>query len=317
MINPLVVITGASGFVGRALVPILERNGWRVIGAVRDGSAKLPFDTFATGSIEAYEEWPARLQGAEAVIHLAGLAHDLNGRYSASDYDRVNNIGTSTLAESCVKAGVPKLVFVSTIKVFGEPPFDHALRSDDPVNPESPYAHSKAAAEKALLKIGAAKNLHVSIVRPPLVYGPGVKGNFLRLMELVARGTPLPFGMVTNRRSMVSTWNLCDLIQILVSSVSPPGRIWMVSDSEDLSTPELILHVGRGMDREARLYPVPMPLLRAGAYLLGKRSEFERLCMSLQVDATETTRALQWQPKLSVAEGLNRTTAWYRALKGL
>jgi nucleoside-diphosphate-sugar epimerase len=161
------------------------------------------------------------------------------------------------------------------------------------------------------------ENLHVSIVRPPLVYGPGVKGNFLRLMDLVARGIPLPLGMVTNRRSMVSTWNLCDLIRILASSAALPVRIWMASDGEDLSTPELISEVGKAMDREARLFRFPVPLLHAAAFALGKRAEFERLCTSLRVDITETRRTLHWHPTLSVAEGLQRTAAWYRVFKGL
>jgi nucleoside-diphosphate-sugar epimerase len=200
--------------------------------------------------------------------------------------------------------------------VNGEGGSGAAYTSGDAPHPRDPYGQSKWQAEQRLAAIAAAGSMESVIVRPPLVYGPGVRANFLRLMSWVDRQWPIPLGSVRNERSLVSVWNLCDLLLRALEHADAAGHTWMVSDGRDLSTPDLIRHIGAAMNKRARLWPVPVTVLRAGAALSGRGAEVERLCGSLTVDIAPTRRCLQWSPPMSVEEGLALTARWYYGRDG-
>jgi UDP-glucose 4-epimerase len=283
-----ILVTGATGFIGRALCDHLERKGYQVRAARR---AELPLDIATT-------DWASALAGVDGIVHLAGIAHAGHitdpGPYRATNLD-----GTARLVKAASQAGVRRFVFVSSIKA-----------SDTSVTWETdPYGMSKREAERVVLTSG----MESVVVRPPLVYGPGVKANFLRLMRWVDRKVPLPFGAVRNRRSLVNVWNLCDLLELSLRHPAAPGRVWMASDGEDLSTPELIRHIARAMQRPARLVHVPLGALQVLGALTGKSGEVERLCGSLEADIKPTREVLGWSPPLTVDEGLARTVEWYQS----
>jgi nucleoside-diphosphate-sugar epimerase len=206
---------------------------------------------------------------------------------------------------------VRRFVYLSSVKVNGERAIGRPFRSEDEPRPEGAYAESKWAGETQLAAVADTSAMETAVVRSPLVYGPHVRANFLRLLTLIGRQIPLPFARVRNSRSLVSVWNLCDLIERLLRDAIPAHAVFMVSDGEDLSTPELLRRLGAAMDRPARLLPVPLAVLRSLAALAGRREEFERLCESLTVDISRTRSDLQWTPPLSVNEGLARTAQWY------
>jgi nucleoside-diphosphate-sugar epimerase len=208
---------------------------------------------------------------------------------------------------------VRRLLYVSSVKVNGEGPTARPYTAQDEPHPEDVYGSSKWLAEKLLLEATAASQLEAAIVRPPLVYGPGVRANFLRLLHWVDSGWPMPLGSVDNRRSLVGVWNLCDLLIRLLTHPAAPGRVWMVSDGDDRSTPDLIREIARAMGRRARLFPAPLALLQAAANFTGRAAELRRLCGSLQVDIAQTRRELAWAPPVAATEGLARTVRWYLA----
>lgn len=268
------------------------------------------------GDIGTHTDWTRALAGVDCVVHCAARAHRLGDREEAP-YLEVNAFGTERLVRASVRAAVRRFVLLSSIKVNGEGERGSApLRGDDAPAPEGAYARSKWLAEQAMLEAGAQSTLETVIVRAPLIYGPQVRGNFLRLLHLVDRELPLPFGCIRNRRSLVSVWNLCDLIVRSLGDGVPRNRTYLVCDGEDLSTPELVRRLGALLERRVRLLSVPVGLLRAGGALAGRRAEVERLCDSLRVDAKPARRELAWQPPVSVDEGLRRTAFWYRAASG-
>ena len=270
-----VFVTGATGFIGRALCAESQLQ-------VTTG------DLRQTG-------WEDRLRGNEVVVHLAGVAH---ARASDALYEEVNVRATRQLAEAAVRAGVRRMVFISSIKVNGEAtPIDHPFRAGDTPNPQDEYGRSKWRAEQELARVGG---LEVVVVRPPLVYGPGVRANFRRLLQLVDSGIPLPFGSVRNRRSFVFVGNLVALVRCCVEHRAAAGKTFLAADGEDLSTPELVRRMATALGRKARLAPFPPFLLPS------------KLAGSLLVDASEARNLLQWQPPYSVDEGLTRTAAGYR-----
>ena len=311
----MIVVTGGNGFVGRRLCAELATRGRPVRAAVRE-RREPDTQAFPVGDIHADTDWEAALAGAEAVIHCAARVHVM--QESAADplkaFRAVNVEGTRRLAEVAAEVGVRRLVFLSSIKVNGEATAPGApFRASDSPRPSDAYAVSKWEAEQALHEIAARTGLEVVLVRPPLVYGPGVRANFERLMRLVARGAPIPLGSVDNRRSMVALDNLVDLLIRCVDHPAAAGQTFLVSDRRDLSTPEWIRMLAAAMGRPARLLPIPPALLRLGGRLAGRRAEVERLIGSLQLDIEPTCETLEWSPPVSVEEGLSRTVAGFRA----
>jgi UDP-N-acetyl-alpha-D-quinovosamine dehydrogenase len=309
-----VLVTGASGFVGRALCQALSQSGHEVRAALRtdNSQARHAAGQVVVGDICSSTDWTAALRGVEAVVHLAARVHQFGNTSGVSDlYMQTNVHGTRRLALAAARAGVRRLVFLSTVKVNGEDSGPHAFTAQDVPNPQDPYSTSKLLAEQALREVAWETGLEVVVVRPALVYGPGVRANFLRLMQWVDRGLPLPLGRVANRRSLVSLWNLCDLLVHVLQSASAPGRTWMVSDGEDLSTPQLIRRIGAAMGRTVTFLPVPVGVFVALAGAVGRRAEAARLCGSLVVDSSATCRELQWAPPLCLDDGIARTVEWY------
>ena len=306
-----ILVTGANGFVGKALCRNAVAAGLRVRGAVRDtGAVCKGVESITSLSLDKKTEWTRALVDCRAVIHAAARVHIMTDDSSdpLSEFRRVNVEGSLHLARQAANAGVRRFVFVSSVKVNGEgttgrKPF---TISDMPA-PQDPYGISKAEAEDGLRQIAADTGMEVVIVRPPLVYGPGVKANFAALMRWLQRGIPLPLGAVTqNRRSFVALDNLVDLLITCIDHPAATNQTFLVSDDEDLSTTALLQRMGRAMGKPARLLPVPAAWLRGGAALLGKADVAQRLLGSLQVDITHTRDMLGWAPPISVDEGLRR-----------
>ena len=320
MDNLNVLVTGASGFVGRALCAALLAKGNAFRAAVRSPNLILPSDNsdvFAVGEVGAQTDWTAALAGMNCVIHCAARAHVMHETEvdALQAYLEVNLAGTQCLAEQAADLGVQRLVFLSSIKVNGEstdglPRFAH----DDEVNPEDPYAVSKWKAEQALWEVSAKSSLEVVVVRPPLIYGAGVKGNLMRLLRWVARGVPLPLEAVDNQRSLLGILNLVDFLLRCAEHPAAVGQTFLPSDGKDLSTPQLIQLMAEGMQLPARLLPVPVALLQAGSLLLGKRRRIDRLLSSLQVDGRHAQAQLGWTPPVSVEDGVREMARWYAGL---
>lgn len=307
-----VLVTGATGFVGRALVRRLSASpDYGVVAATRRGS-ELPegVASFRIDDVGSDTDWSAPLAGCDVVVHLAARVHQTaESADSALDlYREVNTYGTVTLARQAADLGVRRFVFVSTIKVNGEETVpDRPFTADDPPAPLDPYGRSKAEAEAALLELAATSGMDVVIVRPPLVYGPGARANFLALTQWLARGVPLPLGAVRdNRRTLLALDNLIDLIERCIDHSAAANQIFLAGDGEDLSTAELLRRTAEAMQVRARLVNVPVSVLRAGGTILGRSAMVQRLCGSLQADISKTRRALDWQPPVGVDEGLRR-----------
>jgi len=307
-----VLVTGANGFIGRALCDVLAASGRRVRQAVRMPVPSLP-DAMAVGDIGADTDWRTALEGVSGVVHLAARTHVL--RETATDplteYRKINVSATERLARSAAAGGVRRLVFVSSVKVNGEHTEERPFTEDGAPRPEDAYGVSKWEAEQALSRIAAETGLEVVVLRPPLVYGPGVKGNFLRLINLVARGVPLPLGAVDNRRSFIYSGNLTGAIATALDASQAAGRTYLVSDGEDVSTPDLVRGLARALGVKPRLLSLPLAALGLGATLAGKRAEFARLTGSLQVDSSRIRRELGWRPSFALTQGLELTAKWY------
>lgn len=310
--SELFAVTGAAGFVGRAVVATLRSRGLSVRPLVRSAAAG---DAIPVGEIGPDTDWSRALDGVTHVIHAAARAHIMKD--DAADplavFRQVNVEGTRRLAEEAAARGVRRLVFISSIKVNGERtrPGQRFTASDRPA-PEDPYGLSKWEAEQVLAGISARTGLEGVVVRPPLVYGPGVKGNFARLIRWVKAGVPLPFASVCNQRSLVSLDNLVDLLHRCAVHPAAAGRVFLAADGEDLSTPELIRRMAQALNRPARLFPVPPRCMRAAAKLAGREGEVERLINSLQVDIGPTCEGLGWKPLEDVDAGLAKTV-WQSA----
>ncbi len=314
-----VLVTGATGFVGSVLCDALARSGYIVRAALRDAARKPAgaAEQVVIGDLGMNNSWQAALADVDAVIHTAARAHVLGDPHeNAGLYMQANAAATGKLAVQSAQAGIRRFIFLSSIKVNGEGTSLHAIRSTDHPQPTEAYGRSKWQGEKNALAAAAGTAMGVAIVRSPLVYGPGVKANFLRMLRWVDKEWPLPLGAVDNKRSLVSVWNLCDLMLRLLGDSVPAGRIWLVSDGEDLSTPQLIRRLAAAMDRRARLLPVPVSVLKTLGGWLGCRAQIDRLCGSLVVDIEQTRDELNWSPPESVEEGLRRTVRWYLSMGG-
>jgi len=301
-----ILVTGASGFVGGPTCRRLLAAGHHVVAAVRRDDAFLPMDVEArrVAELGPDTDWRAALKGCDAVIHLAARAHVM--RDKAADrlalFRRINRDGAIRLAEQAAAAGIGRFVFVSTIKVNGEAtPADKPFHADDAPAPVDPYGIAKAEAEAELAGIATRTGMSLAIIRPPVVHGPGAKGNLAALLKIIEMGVPLPLGAIDNRRSLVSVENLADALAFLVSH--PAQGRFLVRDGEDISTPELIRRLADGLGRQAMLPPIPLWLLRLVLTPLGKRAALDRLTGSLVVDDSPL-RALGWVPPQILADGL-------------
>ena len=301
-----VAVTGATGFVGRALCSALESRGHSVLRFSRRGDTQAQ----PTGDIDSNTNWRARLSGVDSVVHLAARVHVLQDNVGdpLGAYMRTNYDATVRLAKDAAAVGVRRLVFVSSIKVNGENTRAGGVyHAYDVPAPEGGYAQSKHAAEQALAEISAESGLEVVVIRPPLIYGPGVKANFARLMRWVEKGIPLPLGAIDNRRSMLALPNLVDLIIHCLYIQSAAGHTFLASDGQDVSTPELIRMMAAALGRPARLWSVPPGVLQWTARAAGRSEEIERLIGSLQVDSQPTRDLLDWKPPVSVMQGIRQT----------
>ena len=307
----VVVVTGAGGFIGLPLCALLVRAGAEVRAAVRRESAVLAdlggrLRQVTVGDLAKAADWSAALRGAEAVVHLAARAHAL-GTSSQADKDRyreTNIDATLRLADAAARARVRRIVFVSSAKAG----------TDD--GDRDPYSWSKTEAERLLGEASRQLGIECVIVRPPLVYGPRVRANFLRLMRLVDSGVPLPLAGVANRRSLLFVGNLADALSTCIHHPMAAGQTFSVSDGEDVSTPELVRRIARALGRPARMFPVPAVLLRLVGGLAGQRQAIDRLTCDLTVDSSPIMAALDWRPPFSMEQGLAETAAWYRAHAG-
>jgi nucleoside-diphosphate-sugar epimerase len=304
------LITGAAGFVGEALVARLsDPTRYSVTGSVRHRSRALPesVEQIVLGDLSPDTDWSQTLQGRDTVVHLAARAHVMRGGAGQlAAFRRANVECTLNLARQAVACGVRRFVFVSSIGVNGTATGSAPYRESDSPHPSEPYAVSKLEAEDALRVLSNNTDMELVIIRPPLVYGPRAPGNFGRLTRLVRRGIPLPFGAVQNRRSLVGLQNLVDFIVTCMEHPSAANETFIVSDGEDLSTPDLIRRLARAMGRPSWQIPVPSAVLMAGAALVGRREMAQRLIGSLQVDISKARRILGWVPPVSVDEGLRR-----------
>ncbi len=307
-----IFLTGANGFVGRALLQRLLDDGQAVTAAVRSAGAvtedrAMPFIYTALGDAC---DWQGGLAGCDAVVHAAARVHVMNDPEAdpLAAFRSVNVDGTLALARAAVEAGVRRFVFISSIKVNGEGTSPgQPYRAEDVPAPKDPYGISKLEAEEALLALARESGLEVVIIRPVLVYGAGVKANFRAMMHWVNRGVPLPLGRLDNRRSLVALDNLVDLVSLCIAHPAASGQVFLVSDGEDLSTTALLQRMAAALGRSSRLLPVPAVALRLGARLVGRPGIAERLCGSLQVDITKTRDLLGWTPPVSVDEALSKT----------
>ena len=311
MKSELCLVTGAKGFIGRSLCLALVHLDRQVVATVR---CDLPewakeMSGFRISTMNADTDWGLGLQGCYSVIHCAARVHVMKDKVAdpLNAYREVNVGGTLNLARQAAAAGVKRFVFISSVKVNGESTEpEHAFTEADLSSPQDAYGQSKHEAEVGLREIARTTGMQVVIIRPTLVYGKGARGNFKSLIKLVARGLPLPLGSIHNLRSFVGIDNLVDFIVTCLEHPAAANETFMVSDGEDLSTPDLTRRMAHAMNRPARLLPVPVWALKAGALLLGKSDAVQRLCGNLQVDISKARSLLGWVQPVSVEEGLRR-----------
>lgn len=311
-----VFVTGASGFIGTAVLNRLSADPCTQVLAHVRREVSLPENvrpvvSASSGSLPD----PEVLQGVTSVVHCAARVHVMNElcEDSLHEFRAINVQDTLSLARAAAKAGVKRFIFLSSIKVNGEStkPGRPFTAADEPA-PTDAYGISKMEAEQGLQSISRATGMELTIIRPVLVYGPGVKANFRKLMGWLGKGVPLPLGCVGNRRSLVAVDNLVDLVMRCLEHPAAANQTFLVSDGEDLSTTELLRRMGRAMGRPARLIPVPVPVICFGAASLGRRDLAQRLCASLQVDISKTCDLLGWRPPVTVDQALEAAVKDYR-----
>ena len=316
-----VLVTGATGFVGRHVCQALIGAGHEVSAAVRrPDHPDIPdgVTCHVVPDIGPETDWRVALSGIDAVAHLAARVHIMKEQAAdpSAEYSRVNADGTACLAKAAAGAGVRRFVFVSTVKVMGEHTSGRPFVETDTPEPEDAYGLSKWAAEKALMEAAGNGPLEPVILRPPLVYGPGVGGNFLSLLKLCQKASPLPLMTVNNRRSFLYVGNLADaVLRCLNPDNKAAGQTYFIRDGEDLSTPALIRHVARALGRPALLFPAPQSLVRLAGLLTGKSEAVRRMLESLQIDDEKIRHQLRWMPPWDVVQGLKETVVWFTSGK--
>lgn len=314
------LVTGVTGFVGSSLLQSLLVDGHHVpTAAVRSGSCQFDeVQSVAVGDLLADADWSQALLGIDVVIHLAARAHIMKDMASnpLAAFRTTNTDGTLSLANQAALAGVRRFIYISSIKVNGEQSAaEMPFTADEIQRPADPYGVSKYEAEQGLRELASETGMEVVIIRPPLVYGPGVKANFLSMIRWLDKGIPLPLGLIRNKRSLVSLDNLVDLITICIDHPAAANQSFLVSDDDDLSTADLLQRLGSELGKPARLLPIPPSMLASSLALLGKGAIGQRLCGSLQVDISKTKDLLGWAPPLSVDEALHKTVQAYLASK--
>jgi nucleoside-diphosphate-sugar epimerase len=313
-----VVVTGASGFVGRRVCRELSRRGQGVRAVVRSSArgGDLPGEILALGDLCTTSSWSPAIDGVDCVIHAAARVHIMHDTAADSlDAFRAINVHiTESLARAAAARGVRRFVYVSSIKVNGDATsYDAPFTAAEPPQPQDPYGMSKWEAELALRRISEETGLEVVVVRPPLVYGPGVRGNFLRLMRLVQAGAVFPLKSVDNARSLIYVDNLVSALLACTSAPAAAGKTYLVRDAEDMSTPELITRLAGALGKKPRLFPTPVSLLKLAGAVTGKNMEVDRLTGSLRVDSSHIRDTIGWTPPYSVDEGLAETVRWFES----
>ncbi|MEJ5864150.1 SDR family oxidoreductase [Pseudomonas farsensis] len=312
-----VLLTGATGFVGKPVLHALLARGCRVVAGVRGANAAVDdrAERFAIDGLHGQTAWQTGLRDVQVVIHSAARVHVMNDQESdpLAAFREVNVEGTLNLARQAAAAGVKRFVFISSIKVNGEgTQAGQPYRADDTPAPVDAYGISKMEAEQGLQCLARETGMEVVIIRPVLVYGPGVKANFQSMIRWLDKGVPLPFGAIDNRRSLVALGNLVDLILACMTHPAAANQVFLVSDGEDLSTTGLLHRVAKALGKPARLLPLPGRLIEFAAKLLGKGALAQRLCGSLQVDIEKTRTLLSWTPPVSVDDALSQTARFYK-----
>ena len=309
------LLTGATGFVGSALTQHLHQQGCSLTATVRHVTNNLlpSIQQTPIGDLLPNTDWTLALNNVDTVIHLAARVHVMND--TAADpleaFRRTNTAATLNLAQQAARSGVRRFISLSSIKVNGESTKNKPFTAEDNYIPTDFYGLSKYEAEQGLCEIAKQTGMEVVIIRPPLVYGEGVKGNFQSMMQWIHKGIPLPLGSVHNQRSLVALDNLIDLITLCIDHPAAANQTFLVSDGEDLSTTDLLRRLGSALNKSARLLPVPQVMLTTALHLLGKETIAQRLCGNLQVDISKTRDLLGWQPIISVDEALQKTAqAW-------
>ena len=315
------LVTGAAGFIGQALCSDLAARGFQVLGAVRrqeEAHPKSQVQYLIVGEMQENTDWSAALEGINFVVHLAARVHVMgdSALNPLAEYRRVNVAMTMNLARQSAKAGVKRFVFISSIKVNGErTPFGQPFTAEDVPHPADPYGVSKFEAEKLLLELAQETGMEVVIIRPVLVYGPGVKANFRQMMYWLQKRVPLPLKALDNRRSLLSIDNLVDLIATCLGHPAAANQIFLASDDEDISISGLLQRTGDALGKSAWLLPIPIVILRGGAMLAGQNAVVQRLCDSLQVDISKTRRVLGWTPPIKMDQALAKTAEHFRRSK--
>ncbi len=314
-----ILLTGPDGFVGRALTRELAKQGYRLRLACRTANVATPEtgETICIGDIGPNTYWATAVVGCHAVVHLAARVHIMRDMSSdpPAEYRKTNVEGTRRLAQAASLAGVKRFIFLSSIKVNGEATnrTSGPFKDGDSPHPRDAYATSKWEAEQVLREIEQQTDMQVVIIRPPLIYGPGVKANFLELFQLIESGLPLPFGGIKNKRSFLGLTNLVDLICCCLEQEEAAGETFLASDCDDVSTPELGRRIAHALARPARLMPIPEWAMKLGGMITGKTDQVSRLCSSLQIDSSRLSRTLGWVPRCSMQEELARIASWYKA----